>query len=82
MIALVDCLFFVLSNSKCATTTCQWRKTEPLENAFMIMAFEAEPTWKTPGAGGSGGNASKVVTRARPLMRQTPGAPGMAGLGG
>jgi len=27
------------------TQTRQWRKTEPLENAFMVMAFEAEPTW-------------------------------------
>jgi hypothetical protein len=22
-----------------------WRKTEPLENAFMIVGFEAEPSW-------------------------------------
>ena len=27
------------------TLTRQWRKSEPLENAFMVMAFEAEPTW-------------------------------------
>lgn len=48
-----------------------WRKTEPLENAYMILGFEAEPSWETPDGTGS------VVTRARPLMRQTPGGPGV-----
>ena len=76
---MIDCLNCVLSNSTGAATTRQWRKTEPLENAFMVMAFEAQPTWKTPG--GNGGNSSDILMRARPLMRQTPGAPGMAGLG-
>eukprot|EP00803_Ostreobium_quekettii_P005360 evm.model.scf_2052.1 EVM.evm.TU.scf_2052.1 scf_2052:4104-6685(-) len=43
----------------------QWRKIEPLENAFMIQSYDQEGVWETPE-----GPKRKV------LMRETPGAPG------
>lgn len=43
----------------------QWRKTEPLENAFMIQSFDEEGIWETPEG-----------PKRRVLVRETPGAPG------
>eukprot|EP00803_Ostreobium_quekettii_P005361 evm.model.scf_2052.2 EVM.evm.TU.scf_2052.2 scf_2052:17302-21702(-) len=43
----------------------QWRKTEPLENAFMIQSYDEETEWETPEG-----------LKRRVLMRQTPGGPG------
>lgn len=51
-----------------------WRKSEPLENAFLIQGFEAQPSWDTPSEKKTNGRA---LVRARPLMRQTPGGPGV-----
>ena len=42
-----------------------WRKVEPLEDAYMIVHMEDEPSWETPEG-----------LKARHLMRVTPGAPG------
>lgn len=50
-----------------------WRKTEPLENAFLIQGFEAQPSWNTQSEKTNG----HALVRARPLMRQTPGGPGV-----
>lgn len=43
----------------------QWRKTEPLENAFMIQSYDEDTVWETPEG-----------PKRRVLVRQTPGAPG------
>ena len=48
------------------TLVRQWRKTEPLENAYMISSFESTPSWNT-----------SEGKKARLLQRTTPGAPGM-----
>lgn len=50
-----------------------WRKTEPLEDAFLIQGFEAQPSWNTQSEKTNG----RALVRARPLMRQTPGGPGV-----
>ena len=55
-----------------------WRKTEPLENAFLVLGYEAQPSWDAAVAGESADvNGSTIVVRARPLMRQSPGGPGV-----
>ncbi|CAD7701144.1 unnamed protein product [Ostreobium quekettii] len=43
----------------------QWRKTEPLENAFMVQSYDEEQEWETPEG-----------MKRRPLLRETPGSPG------
>lgn len=43
----------------------QWRKTEPLENAYMIQSYDDEGIWETPEG-----------KKRRILSRQTPGGPG------
>ena len=42
----------------------KFRKTEPLEDAYMIQSFDDEGDWNTPEG-----------PKKRPLNRQTPGAP-------
>jgi len=42
----------------------KFRKTEPLEDAFMIQMYDDEHIWETPEG-----------VKKRPLIRQTPGAP-------
>lgn len=42
----------------------KFRKTEPLEDAYMIQSFDDEEVWDTPEG-----------KKRRPLNRQTPGAP-------
>ena len=42
----------------------QFRKTEPLEDAYMVQSFDDEEVWETPEG-----------PKRRPLERQTPGAP-------
>jgi len=43
----------------------QWRKTDPLENAYVIQSYDEETEWETPEG-----------MKRRVLLRQTPGAPG------
>ena len=42
----------------------KFRKTEPLEDAYMIQSFDDQEVWETPEG-----------KKRRPLNRQTPGAP-------
>ena len=42
----------------------KWRKTEPLEDAFMVQAYDDESVWSTPEG-----------EKRRPIVRMTPGAP-------
>ncbi len=42
----------------------KFRKTEPLEDAYMIQSFDDQEVWETPEG-----------AKRRPLNRQTPGAP-------